>query len=232
MNWTRVFPTIALTVVLLGATPVSQPAYLAPDQFDFKSLLVEPPADGSPAQKQEMEQLLEMQADRTPAEIKRCEAEVKSDAFIFADVLGPDFNAKDLPIAASLLHDATKRTAVVVSAAKANFNRKRPYLVDPRLHPCVQLEKSTSFPSGHATRGMLWGLILAELYPNDRDLLVGRGMQYGVDRNIGGVHYPGDVRAGQKLAAEIVKRMLADPEFQAELRKAKEECHAEAAAGK
>ena len=226
MQWIRIASTVALSLVLIGAEPVKQPAYLAPDSFDFKTLLGEPPTDCSDAHKQEIDELLKMQAERTPAEAARVDAEEKSDAFFFADVMGKDFNAEALPVTAELLKKATKRATVVVNAAKATFNRNRPYVDEPRLHPSVELEKSKSYPSGHAARGMTWGLILSELYPNDREILIARGKQYGIDRNIGGVHYPSDVKAGQKLAAEIFKRMLADPEFKADLEKAKEECHA------
>jgi membrane-associated phospholipid phosphatase len=221
-------PLLLTTFFTLGADPATQPAYLAPDNFDFKALLGDPPEDGSPTQTQEVETLLQLQASRTPEQVQRCQDEVNATAFIFADVLGPEFNAKDLPVTAALMKQVLQQTKVVSGAAKAQWNRKRPYVTDPRIKPCVELEKTPSFPSGHATRGMVWGLILAEIYPEHRDALVARGREFGDDRFMAGIHYPSDVAAGQKLGAEIAKRLLADPEFRAKLDKAKMEASAHA----
>jgi len=43
---------------------------------------------------------------------------------------------------------------------------------------------------------------------------------------LGGVHYPSDVAAGRILGNAIADKMLANPEFQAALAKAKAECAA------
>jgi len=217
------FPLLLTALVTLAAGPATQPAYLAPDNFDFKALLGDPPADGSPAQAQEIDKLLDLQAHRTPEDEARCKEEVDATAFIFADVLGKGFNETDLPLTAALLNDVAKQAKVVAGAAKVTWDRKRPFLADPRIKPCVELEKTPSYPSGHAIRGMVWALLLAEIYPEHRDALLARGREFGEDRVLAGLHYPSDIAAGQKLGAEIAKRLLADPEFRAKLDKAREE---------
>jgi membrane-associated phospholipid phosphatase len=126
------------------------------------------------------------------------------------------------------LKDITKQTKVVSGAAKVTWDRKRPFIADPSIKPCVDLEKTASYPSGHATRGMVWALVLAEIFPEHRDALLARGREFGEDRSLAGLHYPSDVVAGQKLGAEIAKRLLADPDFRAKLDKAKEEVLAHA----
>jgi len=216
-------PVLLVSICSMAAAPTTQPAYLAPDNFDFKALLGDPPADGSPTQVQEIDKLLALQASRTPADESRCKEEVNATAFIFADVLGNGFDAKDMPVTAALLKEVLQQGKVVAGPAKVYWNRKRPYLTDARIKPCVELEKTPSYPSGHATRGMVWALVLAEIYPEHRDALIARGREFGNDRILAGVHYPSDVAAGQKLGTEIAKRLLADPEFRAKLDKAKEE---------
>ena len=52
-----------------------------------------------------------------------------------------------------------------------------------------------------------------------------RGKLIGQDRVIGGMHYPSDVAAGQKLGAAIAKSLLANEQFKTEFEKAKQECH-------
>jgi len=51
-----------------------------------------------------------------------------------------------------------------------------------------------------------------------------RGRQIGDDRFLAGMHYPSDVAAGQKLGAEIARRLLANPDFREQLRQAAREC--------
>jgi hypothetical protein len=49
------------------------------------------------------------------------------------------------------------------------------------------------------------------------------------DPVIAGVHYPSDVAAGQKLGAEIARKLLANADFQTALERTKEECFAHVA---
>jgi hypothetical protein len=231
MQFVRPLSLLLLTCFCFGAAPAPHPTSLAPDDFDFKAMLGDPPKDGSEEQKQETAALLQLQEKRTPEEVARCESEVAGTPFtIGASVLGAWFNSKNLPATTDLMNDVARKGAPISNAAKGNWRRQRPYKTDNRLKPCVKLELTFSYPSGHATRGMLWGALLAEMFPEHRDALLAQGRQFGTDRTLAGVHYPSDVAAGQKLGDEIARRMLADPEFHARLEKAKEECHA--AAGK
>jgi acid phosphatase (class A) len=81
----------------------------------------------------------------------------------------------------------------------------------------VEREESFSYPSGHATRGVLAARVLAELAPARRAELLRLGEQVGYDRVVGGVHYPSDVLAGQRLGAALADELLARPELAAEL---------------
>jgi membrane-associated phospholipid phosphatase len=229
MQFVRPLSLLLLTCLCFSAAPATQPTSLAPDDFDFKAMLGDPPVDGSEQQKQETAAMLKLQEQRTPEEIARCESEVAGTPFtIGASVVGAWFDAKDLPATTALMIDVARKGTAISGAAKSNWRRDRPYQTDNRIKPCVKLELTFSYPSGHATRGMLWGVLLAEMFPDHRDALLARGRQFGTDRTLAGVHYPTDVAAGQKLGAEIARRMLADPEFLAKLEKAKEECHAAA----
>lgn len=209
---------------MTATTKPSTPASLRPESFDYRKLLGDPPADNSRQHIAEIEQMLELQARRTPADVARCQAEVAVTAFGFANVLGPWFNEKDLPYTAQLMHDVGQQAKAVTGGGKKFWSRVRPPLADSRITPCVPLEKTFSYPSGHATIGVFWGTLLGEMFPDDRDILLARGKQIGFDRTIAGMHWPSDVAAGQKLGAEIARRMLADPEFRKKLDKAREEC--------
>jgi hypothetical protein len=219
-----------LATLSLAATPASQPAYLAPDNFDFRALLGNPPADDSQQHKDEVARLLTLQANRTPEEVARCKSEEEVTVFAFSTVLGPWFNKKNLPETAALMALVNKQAKIPTDAAKAQWNRVRPTLADSRIHPCVVLEKTPSYPSGHAMRGILWATLLCQIFPAQTDAIMARGKQIGDDRFLAGMHYPSDVAAGQKLGAEIARRFLADDNFTGHLQAAKDECQAQIAA--
>ena len=213
-----------LAMCCLAFAPSSQPANLAPDSFDFKALLGNPPSNDSQQHKDELDRMLQLQASRTPEEEARCQSEQELTVFAFSSVLGPWFNKDALPKTAVLMSDTFRQAKIDANAAKAIWNRPRPPAADSRIHPCVPLEKTASYPSSHAMRGMLWGTLLAEIFPDRRTALMTRGKQIGDDRFLAGMHYPSDVLAGQKLGIEIARRLLADPAFIARLQSVKNEC--------
>jgi hypothetical protein len=198
--------------------------YIHGDQIDFKVLLGEPPADGSPAHRDEIEKMLELQSHRTPDEVKRCQAEEEVTVFAFAPVLGRWFTPQNVPHTAELMQEVYDEAREASNAAKKVWNRTRPPKYDERIKPCVKFENSFSYPSGHATRGVTWAILLALIFPDQRDAILARGREIGTDRTLAGMHYPSDVKAGQRLGAEVARRLLDDPKFLADFEQVKMEC--------
>ena len=182
------------------------------------------PADDSPQHQAEIDRMLTLQEERTPADVQRVQQEESMNVFDFANVLGPWFRADNVPYTAALLKEAAHTDNAIAGSAKHEWMRKRPQITEPRLHPCLPLEKTTSYPSAHSMLGAMWGQLLAEMFPEDAEILLARGRQIGTDREIAGMHWPSDVEAGLKLGTEVAHRMLADPAFKAKLQKAREEC--------
>jgi hypothetical protein len=217
---------VLIPLLCLALAPAAPTHFVTADQFDFKSLLGDPPPDNSPEHKAEVNHMLDLQAARTSEEERRCKDEEEVTVFAFSTVLGDDFNAKNLPVTTKVMSEALADTKIVTNAAKLTWRRVRPPLAEPRIHPCVKLEHTASYPSGHATRGIVWATLLAEIFPDKRDAILARGKQIGDDRVLAGMHYPSDVVAGQKLGAEIAVKLLANADFKAELDKARAECAA------
>ena len=223
MRFVKLSPVLVVCLLLMGTA--GKDLFLTPEQFDFDALIGKPPADDSPQHVAEADQMLAIQDHRTAQEVKRCKAEEKVDPFIFAEVLGDWFKPKNLPQTTQLLTEITTESTEIAKAAKDKYGRIRPPVADKRIHPCVSLEKTPSFPSGHATRGVVWGTLLSEIFPDKREALMARGKLIGQDRVIGGMHYPSDVVAGQKLGAAIAKKLMENEQFKAQFEKVKEECH-------
>ncbi len=197
--------------------------YFDPASIDLKALLPDPPPNGSPTTLKEIDLILQDQATRTPADVARIKREVHLDEWLFDTVLGPWFTKKNLPVTAALFARVGATEYPIIMSGKKYWNRPRPPQQDSRVHPPIPLPKNSSFPSGHSTVGNLYGMILAQLAPDLEKPLLARGRQIGDDRVLAGVHFPSDVAAGETLATALFQRLMATPEFQADLAKARTE---------
>lgn len=151
----------------------------------------------------------------------------------FDCALGFKFEPEQMPTLTLLMGKMLGDLEMIQTPAKKGYFRKRPFVVEP-LPTCIApetwLAASGSYPSGHSALGWAWSLVLAELAPDRADAILRRGLAYGESRAVCGVHYPSDVEAGRIVGATIVTRLKADPAFQADFAKAKEEFDAARAA--
>ena len=196
--------------------------FVTPASIDFVKLLPAPPRANSQEDKAEMDVVLRVQETRTPAEVDRAVAEAKLKMIAFTPVIGPWFTKENLPLTAKLIKNAEKDSKFFSGAAKVKFARLRPPH-DPRVKAKIDEAEEPSYPSGHATRGLLFASILAELDPEQRAALMDRGREIGWDRVIAGVHYPSDIIAGRTLGQALFAAMSANPDFQRDLAAAKDE---------
>jgi len=97
--------------------------------------------------------------------------------------------------------------------AKSTFRRPRPYVKSSLVKPCIPLEDSYAYPSGHSMVVRLYAQILAKVFPERAELLLKRASQYSLSRVIGGVHHPSDVRAAFVLADYMAKEMIENENF-------------------
>lgn len=218
--------TLTIAVALADA-PVSAPAhrphYLAPDAIDVVALLPDPPAPDSPEHQEELNLLIKLQQERTPAEVARAtEEEHHLTVFEFADVLGPNFTAKNCPKTAAFFKTALQADLKYFNdLAKSHWNRPRPY-TDPRVHSLFR-ERDGSYPSGHSIRATLFGEMLSAALPHDRQRIIARSQQMGWDREIAGVHFPTDIYAGRILGQALAHALLANPDVHSQLEALKPE---------
>lgn len=197
--------------------------FITRQQIDFSKLLAPPPAVGSPQQVQEMAELMSLQKNRTPAQEAFAQADMERTVFRFADVMGPDFTKEKMPKAQAFFEKVKKDADFILSPAKKHWNRPRPYVTNPELHPCVKKPDNASYPSGHSTFGTVTAIILANMAPEKQALIYERGLTFAQNRLIGGAHYPSDVLAGRICGTVIAAFMLQNPAFQAQFAQARAE---------
>jgi acid phosphatase (class A) len=216
-----------LSLVLVCATASIQAAaqsYLPAGQPDPVALLAPPPPAMSPEQAADMASTLAIFKARTTQEEMLGRSETKFTIFNFAPVIGPFFQPGKFPITEAFFERVQRDTSTVTDSAKNFWKRPRPFTLDPELAAAGgELEKSYSYPSGHSTRGMVFGLLLAELFPDRKDAILEEGRNIGWHRVEIGRHYPTDIYAGRTLAQAIVRELKANPAFQTDLAKVKDE---------
>jgi acid phosphatase (class A) len=211
------------------ALAIAAPAALAPRVLADSVAASEPaavvglpPASGSDEAKADLAIVLWEQERRTAADVARAAAEETLTLAAWGEVLG-DVDPATHPRTVALLAQAQKDAKAIADPLKKRFERPRPFLADQRVRPAIALETTGSFPSGHATRGVLFALLLAEVRPDLRDALLARGRLAGFDRVIGGVHYPSDVAAGQRLGQALFDQLRATPAYREGLAAARAE---------
>ena len=226
MQKTSVTALLALAVLApwsSAKTTVDQLKFLQPGSVEYVKIL--PPAADlkSPEMKQEFETLLRVQQNRSAEEVERAKSEITLTVAAFAPVLGPDFKIDSLPKTAALFKQLDLESKFFTGPAKDFYNRLRPTFVDSRIQSAVETEQEPAYPSGHATRGMLFALTLAEIEPQKRGAILARGVEIGWDRVILGVHYPSDVAAGRAMGMALFAQLQKSAAFKTALADAKAE---------
>ena len=214
---------LVLCLTCIAAAQAERQSYFPPTAVDAIKLL---PGFPSPDSDEAHEELLLMriiQHHRTEEDVARCESEVNLTVDAFKSVLGPWCTSDNLPQLAKLFKQLSKDSKPFAGAAKNHFKRPRPAAEDARIHVPIEVDTSYSYPSGHATRGTMYALILAELDPAHRDAILKRGREIGWDRVVAGLHHPSDIYAGRVLGKALAESLLADPKFKDELPALKKE---------
>ncbi len=202
--------------VLAGET------YLRPGRPDGIALLPPPPAAGSAWEKADLNTVREVLKARTPAQEERAFRSASLRFEYFTNAVGPVLDLSRLPRTDALLKAVKKETGEVINIPKDHWERNRPYVLDPELN-VGRPERSFSYPSGHSTRGTLYSLVMAELFPEQREAVLEIGRNIGWDRIVIGKHFPTDVFAGRVLGKAIFREFMANPDFQRDLKEAREE---------
>ncbi|MBC7430261.1 MAG: phosphatase PAP2 family protein [Bacteriovorax sp.] len=196
---------------LLLCLNLSQYACAQNNLFDSKNVLGPYPALGSEEEKQDIQQLLYYQQTRTTEQCATAQAEANNGSLetFFGGNHGL-LSAAELNKVQSKLKWVTVKTGTKIFYYKTKFDRPRPYVTHPEIKPCVDLENSKSYPSGHTTLARVYGRILAVIFPERAALFMKRADEVALNRLIGGVHHPSDVVAGKKLGDSIANDYLED----------------------
>jgi acid phosphatase (class A) len=208
--------------------------YLPPTQV--KALLrqiPEPPAPGSAADKLDRQRYAQARNDIDSAAWQRAIGQISTNSSIYrkqmACAIGATVGTKSTPLVAAVLARAAVDARTVIGLAKDYFQRDRPFTTDggracdPQSAKDKGVRLGYSYPSGHATTGLLWGMILADMRPERRAPALAFGRETGDLRVTCRVHWQSDILAGQQMAGTLYKLISAQPTYRADVAKARAE---------
>ena len=209
-----------------GASATADTAHCVDSSsLDLRRLLAPPPRAGSPRNRAELDELLRIQALRTPSEAALARLDAARSIFRFADAIGdaPGFERERLPRTRALFRHINVDETAVLTPAKRDFARPRPFAVEPRLAPIIARPMSESYPSGHSLWAYTTALVLADMLPERRARLLARADQYAHNRTVAGVHYLSDVEAGKLAGTTLAAMLFTCPAFVREEAEARKE---------
>ncbi|MGE0623137.1 MAG: phosphatase PAP2 family protein [Pseudomonadales bacterium] len=241
---TTVLATFAGCAAQPREVPEIMPGYLQgylaeAEQFDSRVFVPPAPEAGSPMEALDVawsERMLALRGTpRWDLATKDAELHFPEAAGTFACALGVSVSETQTPMLYQLLRRTLTDLGLATYPAKNAYQRSRPFTVNgaPTCTPDMEerLSSDGSYPSGHTAIGWGWGLILAELAPEQAEALVARGRAFGESRNVCNVHWYSDVVAGRLVGAATVARLQDNPEFRKDLQAARGEIEKARTAG-
>jgi membrane-associated phospholipid phosphatase len=108
-----------------------------------------------------------------------------------------------LPLGAGFAAISYGLAAGIAEGLKRVFDRPRPAVVDPAVHPLVATPHSYSMPSGHATAAFAAAFAAGLVHPRLRRPLLTLAALVAVSRVWLGVHYLTDVLAGAAIGSAV-----------------------------
>lgn len=108
-----------------------------------------------------------------------------------------------------------------VLESKQSFARVRPSHIDPEIETVIANPPHASYPSGHAAQAHMVALILSDFDPENAKHYKKLAHDVAHRREIAGVHYPSDTKAGVEFAEHFYNKFRANPAFEKKYQNAK-----------
>lgn len=216
----------AATLTIAADTP---PGYLTANAVDITKIIPPAPQSGEIRYETDRKVFKATRSEQGSARWQLATDDVPSSIGAmmkdFSCAAGVTLSATGTPITMKLLTNASADTGNATNAAKDHWKRQRPFLIDkgPVCEDKDALAKSYDYPSGHATRGWTFGLILSDLLPSRATPILTRARAYGESRIICGAHNMSAIEAGRLSASVTMQFVHTSAAYQKDLAAARTE---------
>lgn len=216
---------LALLLSALGAAPAwAQKLNYLSQIIDVPGLIPPPPPPDSEGFKEDLAGVVEAQENRTEVQLRRALAEKTLTIYHFAEVLGPKFNAQNLPVTDAFFQRMQADARASLIAAKNAIQRPRPIAVSKQVQALGGTPRlPTGYPSGGTIFTTSTAILLAKMIPEKRYELHERNREYGQNRIMIGEHFPRDIRGGEIAGTVIVYALMEVPAFTRDFQAARAE---------
>lgn len=134
-----------------------------------------------------------------------------------------NINKKNYPNLFNLLNKVHLDSKNINSNLKNFFKQKRPYQDSIKVKLHISPSKSYSYPSSHAAKSYVCAYVLAKLFPKLEKDFLKRAQEISQNRVIAGLHYPKDIKTGEKVAENIFAKLQNNKDYIADFNLAKKE---------
>jgi hypothetical protein len=228
---TFVVGALSACAILATAAPVlaqqrANLLWLDAGRIDIARVIGLPPAQNSPEQRAEFEQVLQITTTRTAEREKQAIADQYQTLARFLDGIDHSFVENTQREMRLLFREAQVELGIVLLGVRRLTNRQRPFTVwnKVRVKPCPGgRPDGSSFPAGHAATAALYAELLTEVVPELAEKFEARVRDYGQSRLVCGFHYPTDLVAGDKAGRAVANALLAERAFRARFDETKPE---------
>ena len=221
---------VAMTTVSLAAQKGgSKPTYLT-DETRPKGadVLPQPPAENSAEYANDVHYYEWGKQQRSIPEIRKraLHADTSKIYRLFSKAMGIKLSKKKTPEILKLVMTASEDAHIAANEAQAYFKRTKPFVLFHEQsmkgpgHVDTFKDKKNSYPSGHATRGWAYALVLSDVAPDNAEALNKCASDFAMDRVIMGRHWMSDIEAGKTLATAVITKVRDTVDYQKQLVKA------------
>ena len=218
---------VAIESMTFTDTQTWLPRYLqwAETAIDIPSIaLPASPKNTSKTTKKDLDTMHGYQDARTEINVEEIKQENSIYNAFFGDkTLGELVDESNRPLTFELMKMVIELESPQIMKQKKLYNRVRPSYLDPTLKPVIDIPDHPAYPSGHSTQAHLRALVLSELDPKNRARYEQAAKRIARNREIAGLHYPSDSKAGAILAKQLFKKLMSTPDFSKRLEAAKAE---------
>lgn len=229
------FPTLDVTSVAVNTRTFENTSTWDPLLFSYIEMtpstqvnrahivLPPPPLNNSYETRRDIAAMLAFKSERTPLVLQEIQDEIDFNKLFIDGVSVADyFDEEKQPDVAPLLNYAWRDFSAAIMEQKHMYNRVRPAVIKADIEPVIDVPHHPAYPSGHASQSYFIAEILSELHPEKTEIYFTRAQEIAHHREVAGVHYPGDGKAGKELAHQFFELLKQDTVFAELLQVAKE----------